>query len=67
MFFNQLDYSSHSQYTKAKYTVYSKCGAKGSSRRANTLLMGYPVTKIIRTEPNATHEIKNYFQDTQGT
>jgi len=63
---NQI-YSSHTQYTKTKYTVYSKCGATGSSQRANAPLMGYPVTKTIRTESSATHKIKNYYQDTQGT
>jgi len=44
--------------------VYSKCGATDSFQRANAALMGYPVTKTIRTESNATHEIKNYYQDT---
>jgi len=29
--------------------------------------MGYAVTKTITTESNTTHEIKNYYQDTQGT
>jgi len=55
-------YSSHTQYTKTKtYAVYSKCGVTGSSQRANDPLMGYPVTKTIRTESNATHKIKNYY------
>jgi len=66
---NQI-YSSHTQHTKAEtYTVYSKCGATGSSQRADAPLMGYPVslTKTLRTESNATHEIKNYYQDTLGT
>jgi len=39
----------------------------GSSQRASAPLMGYPVTKTIRTESNATHEIKSYYQDAQGT
>jgi len=46
-YLNQI-YSSHTQSTKAKYAVYSKCGATGSSQRANAPLMGYPVTKTIR-------------------
>jgi len=49
------------------YTAYSKCGATGSSQRANAPPMGYAVTKTIRTESNATHEIKNYYRDTQET
>jgi len=48
---NQI-YSSHTQYTKAKYTVYSKCGATRSSQRANAPLMGHPVTETVRTELN---------------
>jgi len=34
-----------------------------SSQRADVPLMGYPVTKTIKTESNATHKIKNYYQD----
>jgi len=45
----------------------SKCGATGSCQRANAPPMGHSVTKTIRTESSATHEIKNYYQDTQGT
>jgi len=63
---NQIKFIHHTQYTKAKYTVYSQCGATGSSQRPNAPLMGHPVTKAIRTESNATHEIKNYYQDTQA-
>jgi len=58
----------HTQYIqKQKRAQCSKRGATGSSQRANAPLMGYPVTKTIRTESSATHEIKNYYKDTQGT
>jgi len=45
----------------------SRRGATGSSQRANALLIGYPVTKTIIAESNATHDIKNYYKNTQGT
>jgi len=58
-----MNFIRHTQYTKAKYTVYSKRGATGSSQRASDPLMGCPVTETIRTESSATSESKNYYQD----
>jgi len=64
---NQI-YSSYTQCTKAKtYTVYSRCGAAGSCQRANAPLWATQWLETIRTESNATHEIKNYYRDTPGT
>jgi len=48
---NEMKFIRHTQYTKAKYTVYSKCDATGSSQRANAPLIGYPVTIQLEQSP----------------
>jgi len=45
----------------------TQCIVNVVGRVANDPLVGYPVTKTIRTESKATHEIKNYYKGTQGT
>jgi len=41
----------HTQYTKANYTGYNKCGATGRSQKANAPPMGHPVIKQFYQSP----------------
>jgi len=53
-------------FTRHTHTIHKskiQSGATGSCQRANVPLMGYPVTKTIRTESNATHDIKKLYQE----